>query len=623
LSVWSAAGSAGITILSRRMSFAIHLLGRPRVERDGEPLASPRGRKAWALLAYLVLSRVRSPSREHLAELLFPRADDPLGAVRWNLAELRRLLGASVLPQGSTELSLPPDAFLDADALVRSTPQEAVSIPGLGHELLEAMDFGGSPGFEAWLLNERRRLLGAAEAALHDAALDRLAAGEAATAVPLATRLVELNPYDENFQELLVRSYAEAGDTEAARRQLSGCTELFRAELGREPGPAVLRAAEANATPRPPPIGVAGRATTQARLETGRSAINAGSFEAGVQSLARAASEARACGDRGLEADAWLALGTALVHSARGRDEEGADALLRAAALAEEDRLGDVAAAAHRELAYTDILQARYARCAQRLDHAAALAESDEELAGIEAMRGMTAADTGAHEVALAHLRRSVELAELAGSRQQTAFSLSFVGRSRFLREELDEARSALERSLTVAREAKWVAFEPWPESWLAEAELAAGEIPAGRERFEHAWALACELGDPCWEGVAGQGLGRIACLQGEVPGGLRQLEEARRLAASYPDAYVWVEAYALAELASAAVDAGDRRARGWIEDLSSLAARTGMRELTVKASLLRARMGDSRAVESAAVLVAEVENPALYRRVDRLRAAA
>jgi DNA-binding SARP family transcriptional activator len=600
------------------MSLAIHLLGRPRVERDGEPLSPPRGRKAWALLAYLALSRVCSPSREHLAELLFPGAEDPLGAVRWNLAEIRRLLGASVLRQGSTELSLPPDAFLDVYALTRSTPQEAVSIPGLGHELLEAMEFGASPGFEAWLLNERRRLLGAAEVALHDAALDRLAAGKAADAVPLATRLVELNPYDENFQELLVRSYAEAGDTEAAGRQLSDCLELFRAELGREPGPAVFRAVEATAPPRLPPTGAAGRATAQARLETGRSAISAGSFEAGVQSLGRAASEAKACGDRSLEAEAWLALGTALVHAARGRDEEGANALLRAAALAEEDRMGDVAAAAHRELAYTDILQARYARCTQRLDHAAALAESDEELAGIEAMRGMVAADTGAHERALAHLGRSVELAERAGSRQQAAFSLSFVGRSRFLRGELAEARAALERSLAIAREEKWVAFEPWPESWLAEAELAAGEIPTGRERFEHAWALACELGDPCWEGAAGQGLGRIACLEGEVPGGLRQLEEARRVAASYPDAYVWVEAYALAELASAAVDAGDRRAPGWVEDLSSLAARTGMRELAVRAALLRGRLGDPRSLESAEVLVAEVENPALRARVER-----
>jgi hypothetical protein len=160
------------------------------------------------------------------------------------------------------------------------------------------------------------------------------------------------------------------------------------------------------------------------------------------------------------------------------------------------------------------------------------------------------------------------------------------------------------------------------PESWLAEADLAAGELPAGRERFEHAWALASELGDPCWEGAAGQGLGRIACQEGRVPTGLRLLEAARRRAASFPDAYVWVEAYALAELASAAVDAGHRRAREWVEDLTSLTARTGMRELAVRAYLLRAELGDRSALDSAAILVAEVENPALRDRVQGLRAA-
>jgi DNA-binding SARP family transcriptional activator len=604
------------------MSLAIHLLGRPRFERDGAPLPRLRGHKAWGLLAYLALSRVRKPSREQLAELLFAGADDPLGSLRWNLAELRRHLGTSAVPQGSTDLALPPGTFLDVDSLVRGTPQEAVGVPGLGRELLEGMAFDSSPGFETWLLSERRRLLGAAEAALHDAALDRLAAGELAAAVPLATRLVELNPYEENFQELLIRSYAEAGDPNAARRQLSACVELFRLELGRDPGAAVFRAAEATAPPPVRATGSGGRQAARAQLRAGRSAVSAGSFDTGARSLARAAAEAETCGDGALEAEARLALGTALVHSARGRDEEGADALLRAAALADQHGLGDVAAAANRELAYIDILQARYARCALRLERAAALADSDEELAGVEAMLGMAAADTGAHERALAHLGRSVGLAERAGSRQQAAFSLSFVGRSHFLREELADARAALERSLALARETKWLAFEPWPQSWLADAELAGGELDAGRDRFEHAWALACELGDPCWEGAAGQGLGRIACLEGEVPAGLRLLEEARRRAGSLPDAYVWVQAYALAELAAAAVDAGHRHAREWVEDLSALAARTGMREFGVRACLLRAALGDARSIDSAAVLVGELENPALRERVQELRAA-
>jgi hypothetical protein len=71
-----------------------------------------------------------------------------------------------------------------------------------------------------------------------------------------------------------------------------------------------------------------------------------------------------------------------------------------------------------------------------------------------------------------------------------------------------------------------------------------------------------------------------------------------------------------LAELALAAVEAGHRRARQWVEDLSSLTARTGMRELAVRAYLLRADLGDGSALESAQILAAEVENPALQRRI-------
>jgi DNA-binding SARP family transcriptional activator len=605
------------------MSLSVHLLGKPWLERDGEPAEGPRGRKAWGLLAYLVLSRVREPSREHLAELLFAEADDPLGAVRWNLAELRRRLGAESLAQGSTRLELPPDAFVDVHALLRGSPQEAIELPGLGRELLEGMDFGARPGFESWLLNERRRLVGAAEAAIHDAALDLLAAGEPARAAPLATRLVELNSLDESFQELLIRSYAESGDRDAAERQLSRCIELFRAELDREPGPVVHEAAKAAPPSRGPSFAAGGLSAAKAQFETGRRAIDAGTIDAGLASLARAAQAAGGAGDREFQCEALLVYGTALVHSGRSRDEEAAPVLLRAAALAEEHGFGDRAAAAHRELAYIEVRQARYARCARKLDAAAAFVESDAERAGIEAIRGMAAADTGGHEGALAHLRRSVELAERGGAAHQAIFSLAFLGRSHFLRGELADARGALERSMQLSRDADWLAFSPFPEAWLAEVGLAEGDTDAARNRFEHSFALSCELGDPCWEGISGQGLGRLAVLGGETAQGLRLLEDARRRAARVPCAYVWVKAYAQAGLAAAAVEAGNRRAGEWVSDLATLAARTGMREFAVRAALLRHAMGEPGALEAAQILGSEVENPALEAELGALPAAA
>src|SRR5512133_2725545 len=47
---------------SALVTLTIRLLGPPSIERDGRPAPPPRGRKAWALLAYLLLAD-RPPGR--------------------------------------------------------------------------------------------------------------------------------------------------------------------------------------------------------------------------------------------------------------------------------------------------------------------------------------------------------------------------------------------------------------------------------------------------------------------------------------------------------------------------------------------------------------------------------
>ena len=71
---------------------AVHLLGRPRIDRGAAEAYQFRSRKSWALLAYLILSE-RSAPRSQLASLLFADAKDPVRALRWSLAEIRRALG--------------------------------------------------------------------------------------------------------------------------------------------------------------------------------------------------------------------------------------------------------------------------------------------------------------------------------------------------------------------------------------------------------------------------------------------------------------------------------------------------------------------------------------------------
>lgn len=156
------------------MTLSIHVLGEVSIRRDGSPIEPLKGRKAWALLAYLLLSRAPA-TRDHLASLLFGEADDPLRALRWNLTELRRALGPDTLLAGEpVSLSLPPGAYVDVLVSKSGTWVEAAQVPGLGRELLEGMQFSSSPSFEAWLLNERRHVKASAEAVLREAAMFRM-----------------------------------------------------------------------------------------------------------------------------------------------------------------------------------------------------------------------------------------------------------------------------------------------------------------------------------------------------------------------------------------------------------------------------------------------------------------
>jgi DNA-binding SARP family transcriptional activator len=593
------------------MAVCVHLLGKPRIVRGGDTVPGPRGHKAWALLAYLLLAD-SAPTRSHLAGLLFGEADDPLAALRWNLSALRRLLPEAALGGDPVALRLPAGTAVDVAALVSGAAVGPDTLRDVERELLEGMAFGSSPAFEIWLETERRHLGAAAEAILREAALGRLGAGDAAGAADLAGRLVRCNPFDENFQTLLVRSLSAAGDGIGAARQVARCTELFRRELGTEPSAALAAAARTvTAAPTAAPLG--GAAGARALLEAGEAAIGAGALDAGLQCLRRAVADARHAGDRALEARALVALGYALVHAARGRDEEASAALHEALALAQRIGLTACAAAASRELGYVEFLQGRYERAKRWLRRAGEYAAGDATEQGrIACVLGSVLTDTAEYPAALERLGAALALNRAAGDGRQAAYTLSMLGRAHLLRDELDLAGTVLEESLAAARRESWTAFTPWPGSLLADAEFAHGEVDSAAERYEHAFALGCQLGDPCWEGIAARGLARVAATRGNAEQALEWFVQARTRCTRLPDAYRWVDGYILDALCGFAVAGGLREARGWVEQLAALAARTGMRELAVRAYVHRADLGDGSALAAAQMLAAGIDNPAL-----------
>jgi tetratricopeptide (TPR) repeat protein len=408
-----------------------------------------------------------------------------------------------------------------------------------------------------------------------------------------------------------VQCLRAAGELEAAARHVTVCTELFERELGTPPSAALGVAAAAplpTAVPR-----LSGRASMIAQIEAGEAAVSAGAVDVALARFRGAVASARAAGDEETLARALIRLGSALVHAARGTDEEGAAALHEGGTLAERAGNREQAATAWRELAWIQFLRARYDRAEASLTRAAGLAdESDEELAWIDVIRGSSRSDVADYGAAGELLRAAVARASRTGSAQLVAFARTMLGRLHLLRGEVEDARGILDETLEYVTTRGLTAFQPWPESFRAEIDLLDGDLDAADERFEHAFALGCQVGDPCWESVAARGLGLVAAARGDMPRALELLIDAPGLCRRLPDTYRWIEAYGLDALCALALEEGIEGSGRWVDELEAIAARHGMRELLARATVYRARLGEPGALEAARLLVAQIENPVL-----------
>jgi DNA-binding SARP family transcriptional activator len=588
------------------MTLTIRLLGPPRLERDGQVEPAPRGRKAWALLAYLLLAP-RPPSRQRLVSLLFPDADDPFGALRWNLAELRRALGQSASIDGDpVDVRLTRDVVVDVRVATGDVSTGGTADGPCG-ELLEGLVFRSSPTFEMWLLGERRRVAAAVGTALYHRALTALAEARPGEAVGLASRAVELEALNSDYQAVLIRSLASAGDGRGARAQVARCVDVFRRELGSEP-PALVREAAEIPAGRDGASAKSGPAAARSYLDAGRAAVAAGAVDRGLDQLRRALRAAEVSVDSRLRAEALLALGGAMVHATHAPDAVGAEVLHRAVVAAEE--LGDqrLVATACRELGLLTVLLGQRQLASDWLDRAVRLTDDEAELAAVCGVRGMSLSDAADYPAALAMFERSVRHAMAVGSVRQAAWSLSLIGRIHLLCGDLAQADTALNESLSLIRAERWVALRPWPESLLAESLLEQGDIDGAAELFNHAAVLADEVADACWIAAANRGLARVASVWGRHVDAWRHTETAVGQRA----VSVWIRAFVLDAACAIALDQERPDAQRFVDELAAMAARAGMREFTVRAHAHAARLGSPDAAATARWLAAGIDNPAL-----------
>lgn len=517
----------------------LRLIGPPQLVAD-DGVRRVRGFQVWAVLVRVLLSE-RPVTRRELAADLFPETADPLGSVRWCLAAARRALDAPGFLTGDPlEVELPEGLSVDLLDLADGR----LDLSGLG-ELLEGVTPRSSPEFELWLLVQRQRVASRIDAVLRNEVLAAAARGDVDRALTLAEVAARRQPLDESAQVLLVSSLRQAGRHRAADDAVDRIEARFVAELGAPPTSGVRNAARHDDAATT--TGVSPTARALSHLEGGQAALTAGAVDAGIDGLRHATSAAELAGDDQLLGRCLGALGSALVHAVRSRDDEGALLLERAVSAAL--RAGDdgTAAAASRELGYVEALAGRRPAAEGHLARAESLAGTDVDLlASVRSVRAFNLTDWGRHDVALPEWEHALELARRSGDSRRLVWALGLGGWGWLRGGEPGLARDRLRECLDVVGRTGWIAFRPWPSAVLAEVELVlrgGAQVPDLQQEF----SLSCQMKDPCWEGGTARALALTALAGGRPDQARHWIDEAGRRVVRESDAYVALQAAILA----------------------------------------------------------------------------
>ena len=569
------------------MAAVIQLIGQPIIHRDDGRDVRLRGKKTWGLLAFMSLTD-RPVARQQLVRMLFPEADDPLGALRWALSELRRGVGDGASVGGDpVTLRLAAGTVVDARQVLSGTDRTAVSDVESG-ELLDGLYLADCPEFELWLTGQRALIAAAIQGELRAEIAARLGERNTAEALQLARRLVRLAPLDEDNQALLVRSLASTGDQAGAQAAAGACARLFLRELGVRPSPKVALAALApisSVTLLPD-----GR-RLQARLEieAGKAGLAAGAVGDGLNRLRRAVAIAADLGDHGIRAEACTALGTAIVHTVALTDAGALSFLREATGLAHIAGDRATAATAFRELSFVAVGARRPSGGLIRQARELAASDNDKMAAilGIEAV-GLT--DSGRYREAIDTFGRSIALAQEAGSPRQAAWSLALLARARLQLGDYEAGRADIDQARALVSAERWTAFLPLVLALSGELDLHEGRLGTAGEQLTCAWAMAAELGDHCWLSVSGRALGLLAECRGRLDEAFRWLNAARPEPSDNPDVCRWIEVNALDSICELSVKHRLPQAAATIAQLAEISAAASMPDYAARAHDYAAR---------------------------------
>lgn len=229
-------GSAG------RGSITLHLIGAFQVRSHGRLRSLPRSAERVVALVALV----GPTDRSRASQLLWPDASGP--RARANLrAAISRITAAApgLLDTPGELLMMGENVTLDIDRArswientIYEDPARAVNLPppaGLGRPVLPGWD-------DEWIEIPRERLHMLQAQALETTAERLLTEGRHAEALPYALGAVELQPWSDSANRLVIEVYARRGDQSNALRRFQRFRRALERELGVQPSQEMLAA---------------------------------------------------------------------------------------------------------------------------------------------------------------------------------------------------------------------------------------------------------------------------------------------------------------------------------------------------------------------------------------------
>ena len=342
--------------------------------------------------------------------------------------------------------------------------------------------------------------------------------------------------------------------------------------------------------------------------------MSAGALVAGVATFENAVRLADRGGADSDRIQTRLVLAEALIHTLGGLDEAGLATLTEAERIAVANGDREAVTRVRAEVGYVDFLRARYDRAERSLgqvlgrggDVAVGPGQGDD----LPRLRGERPGGVPASRRAAAG-RGAAPRGRWANRDARPSGWRCWVG-SACCAETSPGRPSCSTAAGDLAERDHWLSFLPWPQAMLGQAWLSAGDLDAAARTLEQSFARACQIGDPCWEGISARGLAMLAEARGDVDQAFAVLLDARARTNRLADPYVWLDVHILDALCEIGRRHGHPQTAAWADAMLDRASRTGMRELTVRAMLHEAASGVRGDAGAAALLAADIDNPEL-----------